>query len=225
MINFQTTGDWENKDFAATKYKFDKNARLYVNAMEGLTWLRDNLPSMLALTSRPRPDYVIHTDASSTGLGCCDTELGISAGGRWAERGENLSHKLPWTKGYFIWAVQFVSTHVRVITDNTTAMVCFNKQWSTRSRDCNEITSGICDFARVTHVVKCSILSWCGKCCSRWSVYSIKCSNWVESETGYCRSDTWRFQKAFSWSLCNKIEFQNPMLLCMATKPKYRLYW
>lgn len=68
----------------SNKFNYDAGMVLTTEARVDLHWLLENLGSASAPIREPKPDYVIHTDASEEGLGCFDPQTGQKqeAGGR-----------------------------------------------------------------------------------------------------------------------------------------------
>ena len=143
----------KNKALATQKYDYEKYMVLSERAREDLEWLLYNLPPSSAPVLFPNADYVINTDASTAGWGCFDRETGGKTGGRWDPQEQTNHINYLELKAILLGLLSFTRNrtgkHIRVMTDNTTAKACtcINKQGSTQSAKCNEITREIWEYA------------------------------------------------------------------------------
>ena len=118
---------------------------------QDLQWLLDNLKDASAPVMQSKPDFTIYTDASNAGWGCYDPQQQVKSGGQWSTEEKNCHINYLELKGVFF-GLKCLCTdnrisHVRIMTDNTTAVACINKQGSTKSKMCNEISREIWLFA------------------------------------------------------------------------------
>ena len=141
------------KNFALIKERFNYDATMTLSreAREDLIWLTTNLGGISAPIRQSNPDYVINTDASNEGWGCYDPQSDTKSGGRWnAQEQEQhintLELKAIWF-GILTLVKGMMNIHVRIMTDNTTAVACINKQGSTKSQTRNKLTRQIWEFA------------------------------------------------------------------------------
>ena len=114
-----------------------------------LNWGKDNILEVYrVLKSIPEVDYTIYSDASTKGWGAHDKHHTIN--GRWTE-GETKLHinLLELTATKFAFAIfsllplQIETKHLRVMTDNSTAISYINRQGGVRSMLCNNVTTEI----------------------------------------------------------------------------------
>ena len=142
----------KNKALATQKYDYEKYMVLSERAREDLEWLLYNLPPSSAPVLFPNADYVINTDASTAGCGCFDRETGGKTGGRWDPQEQTNHINYLELKAILLGLQSFTHNrtgkHIRIMTDNTTAKACINKQGSTQSAKCNEITREIWEYAQ-----------------------------------------------------------------------------
>ncbi len=141
-----------DKNGALLRTKFDFEAPMYLSkqSRQDLQWLRQNLPNMSAPIRVSKPDKIINTDASKKGWGYFEEQSGKRGGGRWS-REEQEEHINVLEIKAILLTLQTLChdlsrIHVRIMTDNTTAMICVNKQGSTKSKTCNTWTRKIWNF-------------------------------------------------------------------------------
>ena len=139
------------KSLRVQRGNFDKLCHISPAGKTNILWWIHNLPSAIrSLLPQPRIDYTIFSDASMTGWGAHDHENSINDLWRFSTRDIHinelemraiklaLSHFLPIHN----------SKHVRIYTDNTTAMAYINKMGGTKSKKCNELACEIWDIAK-----------------------------------------------------------------------------
>ena len=124
----------KNEALRQRRFSYDENmslSRAYLN------WLKTNLKNSSAPVAHPKPDYTIYTDASNGGWGCFDPQTDTKAGGRWSvqeqERHINALELQAILLGIQTFLKGKEGIHIRIMTDNTTALACINKQGSTKS--------------------------------------------------------------------------------------------
>ena len=141
----------KNYALFANKFNYDAFMEVSKTSSLDLQWVLENLADMSAPVRTPQVDYVIYTDASTQGWGCYDAQTKQSAGGRWSQTEQQLHINCLELKaalfGLLSLCSEFHGRHIRVMTDNTTALASINKQGSTKSQPCNEVTRQIWDFA------------------------------------------------------------------------------
>ena len=124
--------------------KFDANIELNVESKKEIYWWINNIFESFAPLNIPDPDITIYTDASLTGWGITDGKT--PSGGRWDEN--EITHK----NGLKLKAIQIgVLTyckdknfkHIRIMSDNTTAISYINKKGGLKSHKCNKIAKEI----------------------------------------------------------------------------------
>ena len=133
------------------KFNYDAQMEISQESRSNLEWVVDNLAGMSAPVHCAPVDYIIYTDASNQGWGCFDAQTMQSSGGRWSQKEQMLHINCLELKAVLFGLCSLCSgfhdKHVRVMTDNTTALASINKQGSTKSRACNEVTKEIWTFA------------------------------------------------------------------------------
>ena len=148
------TKNLENEKIQALceeKFNYDAYMSLSVKSKTDLYWLKDNLKNSSAPIRLPKQDFVTYTDASCEGWCCHNPQTGKKTGGRWSieeQRDHINTHELRaiWFS-LLTFAKMKTGGHVRIMTDNTTALTSVNKQGSTRSQMQNNITRRIWDLA------------------------------------------------------------------------------
>ncbi|CAG2235701.1 unnamed protein product [Mytilus edulis] len=124
---------------------------LISNQMKGdLEWWVANVSTELRHISHGSPQIVIQTDASLLGWGgiLSDNEIG----GRWTDE-ESKNHinyleilAIYYTLKSFLHLI--INKHVKVLTDNTTAVAYISNMGGTKSIDCNTISRQIWLFCK-----------------------------------------------------------------------------
>ena len=109
--------------------------------MEDLTWWIENITSTSCLISHGNPDLTVTADASNTGWG---GTLGTEeTGGRWSV--EEMDYHINYLEILAIFLTlcslcrDYRDVHIRVMTDNTTAMAYVNSMGGKKSM-CNDVT-------------------------------------------------------------------------------------
>ena len=127
--------------------KFDAPCALSPTAKNESYWWRQNiLNSSRKIISAPTVDYIIHNDTSNLGWGTHDEDQTIN--GRWSDS-EKTSHinclDLPAIKltiKSFL-PRKVLVRHLRIMSDNSTAIPYINKQGGRKSTTCNQLTKDI----------------------------------------------------------------------------------
>ena len=126
---------------------FDAPCILSDKARQEIKWWLHNVEGAFAkIKSIPNVDYTIHTDASNLGWGACD-EIFVS-NGRWSEEEKDmhinclelLAVKFA-LKSYL--PLQRNTRHIRIMSDNTTAISYINRQGGSHNMSLNDISVDI----------------------------------------------------------------------------------
>ena len=141
----------KNKALARNKFDYDKEMQLTPLAREDLKWFIRTIRTSSAPVQIPESDYVIYTDASKEGWGCYEPQTGKKGGGR-LDESEITLHINCLKLQAILFGLQSLCAqrhggHIKIMTDNTTALACVNKQGSVKSMICNEITRKVWQFA------------------------------------------------------------------------------
>ena len=135
----------------AAKFDYDQVMEVGQECREDLHWWNENLRSLVKPIIRSSPELTICTDASLKGWGCWNEMTGESFGGRWSE--VEVKERINWLELKAVWlSIQAIcqqkyDMHLRVRSDNTTAVCCIKKQGSDQVRNLNELTRKIWLFA------------------------------------------------------------------------------
>ena len=125
------------------KGDFDAPCHISEEAFQEIKWWVHNIENAFAyIKAIPSVDYVIHTDASTHGWGACD-EVNVS-NGRWSDEEQELHINC-----LELLAIKFAIKsflplhkdirHLRIMSDNTTAISYINKQGGSHSMSLNNI--------------------------------------------------------------------------------------
>ena len=145
---------------------FEAKCYLSPTTIADLNWWKDNMLEVYrVLKSIPEVNYTMYSDASTKGRGAHDKHHTIN--GRWTE-GETKLHinvlELTAIK-FAIFSLLPLPTgtkHLRVMTDNSTAISYINRQGGIRSMLCNNVTTEIWEFC-IRKVVYISLAHISGK--------------------------------------------------------------
>jgi hypothetical protein len=131
----------------ANRFDFDASMPITAAIRTDLQWWLNTAPSLQANIWIPPPDLVIFTDASTQGYGFFVPSTNTKAGSRWS-----VSEALFHINVLELMAIELAlqsycaldrDRHIRIMSDNTTAIAGINKQGSTRSLECNAVAHSI----------------------------------------------------------------------------------
>ena len=114
-------------------------------------WWLHNILHLTKPIYRQQPDDTYYTDASMEGWGCHHPGSNTSCGGRWSD-GEQKDHINCLESLAVLLALQskcdkLTKQHIRIFSDNTTAVTAVNKQGSVRNAKINNIARKVWLFA------------------------------------------------------------------------------
>ena len=134
------------------KGDFESQCKLSEKASQEIQWWAANIPGAFAhIKNVAKVDYIVFTDASNLGWGASDTTNTIN--GRWSLEEqpmhinclEILAVKLAL---FSLLPLRKDTQHVRIMSDNSTAISYINRQGGTHSLICNDIAVEIWGFCR-----------------------------------------------------------------------------
>ena len=138
------------EELSKNEYNYDAEMRIPENVREDLRWWMHNLDKIERPIHRCNPDYVIYTDASLEGWGCHDTQTENTFGGKWgdAEKKHHINYLELKAIEFGIKSIGKIASpkHIRIKSDNMTAVCCIQKQGSTKSPNCNRLARDIWKF-------------------------------------------------------------------------------
>ncbi|GFO26946.1 Pol polyprotein [Plakobranchus ocellatus] len=121
---------------------FDALMTLSDRSRYELQWWVTNIFSAHNDITPPEPDVVVFTDASLSGWGC--SVGNISSGGHWPQHAQSYHINILEIRAVHetlkCFCHEFQNKHVRVISDNTTAIACINHMGTNHSVENNEET-------------------------------------------------------------------------------------
>lgn len=133
------------KALKISRGNFDASMAVTAEMKQDLTWWIENINSQYRIISRGPPDITIQTDASLSGWGAVfDLE---KIGGRWSEY-EQEKH-INYLEMLAIWFAlksfkdKVYNKHVKILSDNSTAVSYINNMGGCKSQDCNQIAKEI----------------------------------------------------------------------------------
>ena len=119
------------------KGNFEETCNISKEGFSDIIWWKENiLTAKKSLHPHPKPDYVIYTDASKEGWGATDKSVTIN--GRWNNREKewhiNILELLAIKYALLSLLNQIKGKyHVRIMSDNATAIPYINKQGGSKS--------------------------------------------------------------------------------------------
>ena len=124
---------------------FDSPCPLSQEALCELVWWKQNIFVAARNILHHPIDYTISTDASNEGWGANDSNLTIN--GRWSTSERNFHINYLEMKAIYLALKSFLPLkrpkHVRVLTDNQTALTYINKRGGIQSYECNSMAIDI----------------------------------------------------------------------------------
>ena len=124
---------------------YDASVRLSNEAKKELCWLITNIMSSLQHIHVPEPDITIATDSSTLELDVIDGNN--PSGARWKADARSHINVLE-LKAILIWVQSYSKgknyKHVRLISDNITAIFYVNNKGGIKSEFCGEIAKELC---------------------------------------------------------------------------------
>lgn len=152
----------ENEKIRALKNSagnYDTNMTITYQMKIELEWWVANVNQEIRKISHGNPEITIETDASMLGWGAIINEIEI--GGRWTEQECHKHINYLEILAIFMAFKSFLhliqNKHVKVLTDNTTAVSYISNMGGTKSKDCNEITKKIWLLCRKNSIwITCS---------------------------------------------------------------------
>ena len=124
---------------------------LSMDALNEIAWWVENIPTAFGnIKTNPGIDYVIHTDASNEGWGASDNRY-PDINGRWTLREQMLHINALELKAIKLALYSYLPLnsgvkHVRIKSDNTTAISYINKKGGTHSMVLNDMAVDIWEY-------------------------------------------------------------------------------
>ena len=137
----------KNKALKENRGDFEANMTLSEQVWKDMDWWMENLRQVYRDITPSQHDWEIRTDASSLGWGAFDPVSKQSCGSRWMDH-EAVDHINVLELRAMLYGLQALGKHlvakcIKIMTDNTTAMMCVNSQGSTKSQECLDVTRQI----------------------------------------------------------------------------------
>ena len=129
----------------AFKGDFNKHTNIYPMAIVELKWWVSNIKKGYKCISQPPPSIIISTDASMTGWGAIWNDAKI--GGHWNDR--EARHHINYLELLAVYNAltsffkDVKSMHIRIYSDNTTAVCSINNMGTSHSPTCNSLVRKI----------------------------------------------------------------------------------
>ena len=128
-----------------SKGDFDAKTGISTEGITELEWWTNNIHAATRSVKIPDIDMTIYTDASDLGWGI--TNSTSSSGGRWSTQEGETHINVRELKAIEIGVLSYTKNtqpqHIRVMSDNTTAIAYINKMGGICSLECDEIAKSI----------------------------------------------------------------------------------
>ena len=133
-------------------FNYDAICKIPENAKTELQWWLQNIDVASRPILVPNPSVIMYTDASLQGWGCFLPKNNFRTGGRWDTEEQNYHINFLELKAVLL-SLQSCcrnvsNSHIMIYSDNTTTVISINKQGSTQSQNCNDITRDIWLWAK-----------------------------------------------------------------------------
>lgn len=119
---------------------YDKHIILSRKCKEEILWWKENILTMSKAINIPPISHEISYDASLTGWGCMFRKQ--KAWGHWCKTSDDHINVLEMKAillGLKSFKNHFFHSHIKIYSDNTTAITVINKMGTSHSNDCNEM--------------------------------------------------------------------------------------
>ena len=187
-------------------WNFEVLMTLSNKAQSQLKWWVNNIGLACKPLIHPSPTLVITTDASSSGWGAVCNQS--STGGLWSpvEKKEHINYleMLTILFGLKTFANNKRDIHIRVMTDNTTAVSVINHMGTSHSLSCNDICTSIWQWCSIRNIWL-SVAHIPGK-------ENISADR--ESRRKYNSSSEWMLNKQMLLSCFEQLSFYPTIDLC-----------
>lgn len=146
-LHFRDLEQDKIKSLKQNKGNFESTCKLSDRGIKNIKWWRDNISTAVkSLTPPKEVDYVIYTDASNEGWGANDQYTTIN--GRWnsVEKQWHINVLEMVAIKYALMAfikINCATEHIRIMSDNATAIAYINKQGGSKNMHCNSISVDI----------------------------------------------------------------------------------
>ena len=133
-LHYKALEESKKKALKDNNGNWEKNMQISVKGKTELQWWIDHILEQKAPIQRADPSVTLKTDSSLSGWGALRTDTGQKAQGLWGEN-EKYHHENYLELSAILLGLKSLlnnteNTHIRVMTDNTTAVSCLNKQGS-----------------------------------------------------------------------------------------------
>uniref|UniRef100_UPI003AF4B147 reverse transcriptase-like protein n=1 Tax=Thiolapillus sp. TaxID=2017437 RepID=UPI003AF4B147 len=145
-LHYKALEESKKKALKDNNGNWEKNMQISVKGKTELQWWIDHILEQKAPIQRADPSVTLKTDSSLSGWGALRTDTGQKAQGLWGEN-EKYHHINYLELSAILLGLKSLlnnteNTHIRVMTDNTTAVSCLNKQGS-KSQFLNDMAQEI----------------------------------------------------------------------------------
>ena len=143
----------KNDFLSISKGNFASHMSISENGKQDVFWWLRNIYSSDKTITLSDPNFVLYVDASEEGWGAHVGD--VETGGRWTFEESSLHINVLELTAIFLALKSFVkldNTHVKVFTDNTTALAYVKHMGGVRSTMCNKVAQDIWEFCEFHHI-------------------------------------------------------------------------
>ena len=136
-----------------SKGSFDECMTISLEGISDIHWWLQNIDNSKNHILLSPFDFILYTDASELGWGAFSH--GVSTGGRWTNEEQQLHINALELKAIYLALRSFCTEdyqHVKILTDNTTALAYVKHMGGVRSYMCNQIASDIWNWCELHYI-------------------------------------------------------------------------
>ena len=139
---------FKDKSLRYNKGNFNAVIKLFEDTLHEISWWKKNIFKVFKPITYPKFSITIYTDASLEGWGA---SMGnVSTGGGWLPDEKLMHINVLELKAILLALKSFVKTshkHIKIMSDNTTAIHCINKMGTSHSMECHHQVLNIWEWA------------------------------------------------------------------------------
>ena len=143
-LYYRALGNDKSSALKCSSGNFDAVMNLSLQSKNELSWWIQNIDKSQNDISLSNPDVLLKTDASGFGWGAVFNER--KTHGFWSEKEKQLSINVLELKAVLFGLMSLIDgrdCHIKVLTDNMTAVFSINKMGTSHSFDCNKVVHEI----------------------------------------------------------------------------------
>lgn len=143
----------KNRALKLAKGNFERNMIISEQGLDDLNWWLNNINGLPQKMQLDETELIVSTDASLEGWGA--QQGPINTGGRWLQSEEDDHINALELKAIYLGLrslAKITNSHVKLLTDNNTALAYVRRMGGTKSPRCNEIAKMIWHWAETRNI-------------------------------------------------------------------------